>query len=145
MDAPPDVPAQLRATCRELAEVLDAPACVLSRVIGELLIAVAEHAPAGETLHLGHGYLLSDFPLTRVVVEERRRHCVSLADPDPDPKEAALLRELGYDSLLMLPLEADGECWGLIEVYGKGDRRFGDEDTSRAEPVLARAAVLLAG
>jgi GAF domain-containing protein len=140
MDAAPDVPAVLRATCRELVELVGAEGCVLSRVIGELLIEVAEYARSGNQLSLGHGYLIPDFPLTQEVIEQREARTVSLADPDADPNEAALLRELGFETLLMLPLVSRGECWGLVELYGKGDVGFAEEEIRRAGPVLERAA-----
>jgi GAF domain-containing protein len=143
MDAAPDVPALLRATCRELVELVRADGCVLSRVIGELLIEVAEYARSGNQLSLGHGYLIPDFPLTQDVIERREARTVSLADPNPDPNEAALLRELGFETLLMLPLVSRGECWGLVELYGKGGVGFGEDDIRRAVPVVERAAALL--
>jgi hypothetical protein len=45
-------------------EVVDGIACAISRVVGDVLIQVAEHSRDGRTLVLGHGYLISDFPLT---------------------------------------------------------------------------------
>ena len=125
MDASADLAAVLRATCRELVELLGADGCVLSRVIGELLIEVAEHEPSGHQLSLGHGYLIPDFPLTQEVIELREPRTVSLADPNADPNEAKLLRELGFEALLMLPLVSREECWGLVELYGKDGRSFG--------------------
>jgi GAF domain-containing protein len=140
---PSELPAQLRDTCRELVDLLVVPGCVLSRVIGELLIGVAEWAPRGRSLHLGHGYLLSDYPLTREVIETLEPRIVAIDEPDPDPNEVELLRELGFESLLMLPLAASGECWGLVEIYGTDGRRFDEADIRLVEPVLARATALL--
>lgn len=141
-----DVPAVLRDTCRELVEQTEASACLLSRVIGEVLIEVADYA-AGDQKHVsfGHGYLIPDFPLTKEVIERREPRYVSLRDPDADPKEAELLRELGFEALLMLPLISGNECWGLVELYGKNGRRFGDDDAHRAAPVLERTGRALLG
>jgi len=140
---PSELPAQLRDTCRELVDLLAVPGCVLSRVIGELLIGVAEWAPGDQHLDLGHGYLLSDYPLTREVIDELEPRIVAVDEPDSDPSEVALLRELGYEALLMLPLVAEGECWGLVEVYATDGRRFDEADIRRVEPVLGRASALL--
>jgi GAF domain-containing protein len=129
--------------CRELVELLDAPGCVLSRVIGDLLISVAEWAPGGEHIGLGHGYLISDYPLTREVIDRLETRSVTVDGADADPQEVALLRELGFESLLMLPLVAGGACWGLVEVYGGDGRRFDDDDVQRVEAVVARTAQLL--
>ena len=137
------VPGLLRATCTELVEVLDAHACAISRLIGEVLVELVEYAPSRKSLHLGHGYLVPDYPLTQEVIEQGEPRLVSLLDDDPDPSEAVLLRELGFDSLLMLPLRSMGECWGLVEVYLGHGRSFRDEDARVAERVAARAGELI--
>ena len=140
--AGPGIPKLLRSTCVELVAAAEAEACILSRVIGELLIGVTEHSASGRRVSLGHGYLLPDYPLTQEVVELREPRAVSVLDPAADPKEADLLREMGFESLLMLPLEARGECWGLVELYGHGDG-FGDDVVARVRPLLAQATALL--
>jgi GAF domain-containing protein len=124
----------LQALCVELTDLVDGEACNLSRVIGELLVDLLEYTRDGRKIQLGRGYLLSDFPLTREVIELGEPRTVSVLDPTADECEVALLRELGFDSLLMLPLNLDGRCWGLVEVYREGPRTFdgGDVDTARA-------------
>jgi GAF domain-containing protein len=97
-------------------------------VIGDLLVDLIEHKPQGKSDRLGHGYLISDYPLTRAVIEERQPRTVFAGDPDADRAEAQLLAELGFDSLLMVALESDERSWGLIEVYGERGKRFTDED-----------------
>jgi GAF domain-containing protein len=123
----------LGVTARAFVEVLNAPACTISRVIGDLLVDLVQHQREGKPDRLGHGYLISDYPLTRAVIESREPRSVYARDPDADPAETSLLRELGFDSLLMLPLEAEDTAWGLVEVYGDG-RRFdaGDVELARA-------------
>jgi GAF domain-containing protein len=123
----------LGVTARAFVVVLDAPACTISRVIGDLLVDLVQHQREGKPDRLGHGYLISDYPLTRAVIESREPRSVYARDPDADPAETSLLRELGFDSLLMLPLEAEDTAWGLVEVYGDG-RRFdaGDVELARA-------------
>lgn len=132
-DALPDL---LHATTRELVDAVDGTACAISRRVGDVLIQVAEHARDGRTLVLGHGYLISDFPLTRRVLDDDVTARCSLLEESCDESEAALLRELGLDSLLMLPLNYDGGQWGLAEVYVNG-RVFEDEDVERSA-ALAR-------
>jgi GAF domain-containing protein len=128
------LPGLLSTTCRELISVVDAHASAVSRVVGEVLIQVAEKTMDERTLALGHGFLIPDFPLTRTVLDEGTPYTVSILDPDPEPNEADLLRQLELDSLLMLPLVCDDECWGLAEVYVNG-RRFTDEDVAAATPL----------
>ena len=135
------VPGLVHTTCRAVVELLDASACTLSRVIGDLLVDLVEFP--GPTVTHGHGFLIADYPLTREVIERREPRVVSLLDDEPDADEARLLRQLGFDSLLMLPLQTMGRCWGLVEVYARGERRFGDNDVALAERVIALAGELL--
>ncbi len=129
----------LGSTCRELVVLLGASACAISRVLGDLLVALDEHTESGSPLGAGHEYLISDYPLTREVVESGEPRRVSRLDADADPTEAELLEKLGFESLLMVCLPSGGECWGLLEVYAdKG--RF---DEGQAE--LARRLAGLAG
>jgi GAF domain-containing protein len=119
------VPGVLGITARGLVDVLGARGCTISRVIGDLLVDLIQHRSMGEEAEtLGHGYLISDYPLTREVIEQRRPETVFIGDPNTDEREAALLHTLGFDALLMLPIEARGEAWGLVEIYGDAGRRF---------------------
>jgi GAF domain-containing protein len=110
----------LETACRELVDNLNATACAISRVVGDLLVALAEFSHGKEPLELGHEYLISDYPLTLDVVQSGEARAVSLLEDSPEPTEAALLEKLGFESLLMVCLPAAGDCWGLIEVYADG-------------------------
>lgn len=132
----------LGATSVAFVEVLDAPACTISRVIGDLLVDLVQHRRAGKPDRLGHGYLISDYPLTRAVIETREPKTVFAADPDADPAETTLLHELGFDSLLMLAIETQDTAWGLVEVYGNG-RRFDAADVELARMLAAEAGGLI--
>jgi GAF domain-containing protein len=135
----------LSTLCRHLVDELGASACAVSRVVGELLVQVTEHTLDGRTLMVGQGgYLIPDYPLTARVLEQGEPVALSLADPDPDPDEAALLAELGFESLLMVRLALGGKPWALVEVYGDGGRRFEAADVERAEALVATAASELA-
>ena len=129
----------LSTVSRDLVDALDADACGISRAIGDMLILVAEHSgEEGKTIQLGQGYLVSDYPETARVLSERAPRALTLDDTDVDPAEAAILRELGFGSLLMLPLVLQGEPWGLVEVYRADPRPFSDEDARAAQDLLAR-------
>jgi GAF domain len=129
----------LAATCRELVDLLDARASAISRVVGDLLIGLEGHARKGQSpLELAHEYLISDFPLTQEVVEASEPRYMSLLDEQPEPTEAALLEQLGFDSLLMVCLPSGGACWGLVEVYRSGNR-FDEQSAALAEQIAAVA------
>jgi GAF domain-containing protein len=121
------------AAARTFVEIFDASACTISRVIGDLLVDLFQHQKSGKADRLGHGYLISDYPLTRAVIEERRPYAVFQGDEDADPSEVRLLKELGYDSVLMVAIEGEEGAWGLVEVYGEQGRRFEEEDLRVAQ------------
>src|SRR5438552_6918390 len=137
------VPGLLGATARAYVELLDAPTCAISRVIGDLLVDLMQHQKSGKPDRLGHGYLISDYPLTRLVIEERQPQTVSQNDPEPDPNEVKLLQELGYDALLMVAIEAEDGAWGLVEVYGEKGRHFNDEEVELAQDLAGEVGEIL--
>ena len=98
-------------------------------VIGDLLVGLDEHTTSGRPLAHGHEYLISDFPLTREVVEGGEPRWVHRLDPNADEQEATLLSKLGFESLLMVCLPSAGSCWGLVELY----LEHGEFDPERAE------------
>jgi GAF domain-containing protein len=132
----------LEETSRNLVSALDAEACAISRVIGDVLLLVTEAVPPGRTLQLGQGYLVSEYPETALVLERRESRSVCLSDESVDEAEEAVLRTLGYQSLLMLPLVLGGETWGLVEVYRDAPVPFGGVEVRAAAGILARFAAL---
>ena len=122
----------LTSLADELVAQLHADACSISRVIGDVLIMVAEHVHDGTTLQLGQGYLVPDYPQTAEVLATGAPRALTLDDPDVDQGEAAILRDLGFGALVMLPLELNGEPWGLVEVYRRGTRPFTRDEVRRA-------------
>jgi transcriptional regulator with GAF, ATPase, and Fis domain len=132
----------LGAACRELVALLGASACAISRVIGDLLISLDEHSLEGRALGQAHEYLISDFPLTREVVESGEPRWVSRLDEDADVHETELLAKLGFESLLMVCLPADGGCWGLVEVYNERGR-FAEQQAKLAVRLAAETGSLL--
>jgi GAF domain-containing protein len=133
----------LGATAQTLVELLDAPACTISRVIGDLLVDLIQHKQAGKPDRLGHGYLISDYPLTREVIEGREPRTVFSRDPNADPAEVRLLNELGFDSLLMLAIESEGAVWGLVEVYGEKGRDFEQGEIALARGIANEVSELI--
>ena len=112
MEAETTIRALLGTACREAVELFDATACAISRVVGDLLVGLDEHTTSGRPLAHGHEYLISDFPLTREVVDGGVPRWVSRLDPRADEHEATLLSKLGFESLLMVCLPSSGSCWG---------------------------------
>jgi GAF domain-containing protein len=132
LHAAANVPELMRTAARLAAEELTGDGCAISRILGDVLVELAEFAGTRKTLYLGHGYLISDYPVTRQVIELREVRTVYAPDPDADPAEVALLDELGFTSLLMVPVCAADDVWGLAEIYREGVHRFVNADAERA-------------
>ena len=125
--------------CKALVFVVGATACQASRVLGEYVVDANEHALREVWLGDGTAYRLADFPLTEQVLREREPRTLSFADGSVDPAEAFVLRDLGMNALLMLPLYVRGAPWGLVELYEMRLRRFTEDDIAVARFLTAHA------
>lgn len=135
----------LRRAAGVLTELLDASACVVSRLDGDRVRddAVVSHVPYASDPD--GAYLLDDYPETRAVLELGEARAAALSDVHVDPSEAFVLRRLGMHAVLMLPVRVNGEAWGLIEIYDiRRGRRFESLDTTVAGLVVAHVESLLA-
>jgi len=125
--------------CKALVFVVGATGCSVSRVNGEYLVDVTSHAL--RDIELGHAtaFRVGDFPLTGEVLDRGEPRAVSFADGDVDPAEAFVLRDLGMNAVLMLPLRVRGVSWGLVELYEMRLRRFTDDDVAVARFLVREA------
>jgi diguanylate cyclase (GGDEF)-like protein len=130
--------------CKSLVFVVGATACSASRVEGEFLVDATEHALREVWLGDEASYRISDFPLTAETLRSGDARAVSFLDGDVDPAEAFILRELGMNALLLLPLRVGGEVWGLVELYEMRLRRFSEDDVAVARFLAAQAERRLA-
>ena len=126
--------------CKALVFVVGATGCSASRVVGDYIVDGTEHALREVSLGDEAAYRIADFPLTAEVLRSGEARAVSFVDGDVDPAEAFILRDLGMNALLMLPITVSGRPWGLVELYEMRLRRFGEDDVAVAEFVVAQAA-----
>jgi diguanylate cyclase (GGDEF)-like protein len=110
------------------------------------------HRDAVETLSesrwspTGELYPLAGFPVTRRVLSEQVAVQVLAGDPSADPAEVELLRaEGGHRALLMVPIVARGETFGLIEAFSVQERPWSATAVNRARIVSAQLGAVLAG
>jgi GAF domain-containing protein len=136
LQAAATVPELMRLAARRVTDLLGGSGCAISRILGDVLVELAEFAGTRPTLYLGHGYLISDYPLTRDAVETREPRSVYVHDPDADQREVELLLELKFESVLMVPICVGETVWGLAEIYREGVPRFVDVDAERAKRVF---------
>jgi len=129
----------LRIASRHLTMLLDAKACLVSQVEDGLLREVADYACTTSQVARGLSYYLTDYPTTAAVLESRVPCSISADDPGADAAELFVLREMEMQSVLLVPIVADGRVWGLVEVYDQDGRRFGDKDVRLAQALAAEA------
>lgn len=73
-------------------------------------------------------YRLSDDPATKQVLETGNTIEAHLTDPTTDGNERRLMSTFGYASLLMIPIDVDGEAVGLLEFAHRSPRRWTSQD-----------------
>jgi diguanylate cyclase (GGDEF)-like protein len=129
----------LSRLCKGLVFVVGATACSASRVVGGYLVDAVDHA--FREVSLGHEatYRISDFPFTAETLRLGEPRAVSFLEGEVEPAEAFILRELGMNAMLMLPVRVRGSSWGLIELYEMRLRRFTEDDMSLARFLVAHA------
>jgi diguanylate cyclase (GGDEF)-like protein len=118
--------------CRALTFVIGATGCAASLVKGNRLFDVARHTLRDVSLGADATYLIDDFPLTKETLASGRSRAISFLDEDLDRAEAFILRELGMNACLLVPLVVAGKPWGLVELYEARMRRY-----ARDEEVVA--------
>jgi diguanylate cyclase (GGDEF)-like protein len=72
------------------------------------LAAGEERFPSDET------YLISEFPLVSLMIDEARPWQMDVNDPDGDPAERELLKRLDVVSAVAAPVLAEGRVWGEL-------------------------------
>jgi diguanylate cyclase (GGDEF)-like protein len=125
--------------CKALVFIVGATGCLASRVVGDYVVDATKHALREVSLGDEAAYRIADFPLTAEVLRTGKPRVVSFVDGEVDPAEAFILRELGMNALLMLPLRVRGEPWGLVELYEMRLRRFTDDDIVLSQFLTAQA------
>ena len=89
-------------------------------------------------------YLVENYPATGHALGSGDAVEIRSEDPGADPAEVRLLRELGYRSLLIVPvLNADQVAIAVIEVYSIGNRTWSDLDRAVMAQVTLAVAVTL--
>jgi len=96
------------------------------------LVNVGERGPDEERFPEDETYSMDDYPALRVAMREGGSAFGAVDDPDTDPAHRELLKRLGKESSLAVPIMLAGEPWGELEVMtaprhprlAKGDETF---------------------
>jgi putative nucleotidyltransferase with HDIG domain len=133
----------LKVASRELTFLFNAEACLVSQLDEGLLREIADYARSRRQVARGLSYYLSDYPATEAVLESRMPSAISTSDPGADPAEVFVLREMDMQAVLLIPLVAENEPWGLIEVYDSRARSFSAGERHLAELAATQIGALL--
>ncbi len=129
-----------------LAEAVEAIQAELGA--DEVLISMID---ADELVVVGRGgpdrgeqrFRIADYPETERLLREQDTVQIHVTDPEADPAEVELLRELGYRSLLMLPISCAGRAIGLFEAYSAAGRPFSRFEIGRARIIALQLGATL--
>jgi EAL domain-containing protein (putative c-di-GMP-specific phosphodiesterase class I) len=125
----------IEAICAELG----ADEVLISLIDGEELVVVGRGGPdRGQ-----ERYRIADYPETDRLLREQGTMQIHVTDPEADPTEVELLRELGYRSLLMLPVSCAGRAIGLFEAYSAAGRPFSRFEIGRARIIALQVGATL--
>jgi len=143
------VMAVLERLTRGISFVVGATGTVISKIEGPRLRDLTTHVLRDVSLGEEETYLISDYPVTKSVLETQRLKSLSFLDEDLDSAEAFVLRELQMNAAMLLPLVVGERSWGLVEIYDMRMRRFTAEEEEVARFLVAQAGrrieVLAAG
>jgi diguanylate cyclase (GGDEF)-like protein/PAS domain S-box-containing protein len=109
----------LRAVLDPIRQLLEVDEVTLSLLTadGVMVETIVSHDE-----NLDPFFTLDDYPATAAVLETGEAAQVLASDPTADPAEVRLLIELGYRSLLMVPLLAGARSIGVLEASAIDER-----------------------
>ena len=121
-----------------------ATATLVSRLENDVLRTAAAYSLVPLKQLEEWDYLVDDYPVTRLVLDERVARGISLADERIDAAEEYVLRQLGMHEVLMLPVVVDDGAWGLVEIYDSMTHPFGPAEEAVAQLLVGHLSALLA-
>ena len=133
---------------RQIAAFLEADFCGISRwdVENRLARPFVYYAKESDTVKSEYlvPYSLDDYPLSLWVLETSQVAQVHLDDPEGDAAEKGFLEEVGSCTVLLLPLFAQDQKIGLIEVYDNQRAHvFTDDQIARVQVLANHAGVAI--
>ncbi|HUH06496.1 MAG TPA: sensor domain-containing diguanylate cyclase, partial [Egibacteraceae bacterium] len=134
----------------EACSTLSAASLSISRLDGparrlQTLVNVGRLGPGEERRPSAEFYQLADFPEVLVSLQAGYPYLAAVDDPDTDPAERDLLRALGKDAAVTIPIMCEQGLWGeLWATTAPGSPRFTWEDLSFLFAVTGHVAAAIA-
>lgn len=133
------VPGEVAEALGVLTRLMLVDDVALSQVRHREMAVVSHHAWTTG----GSVYRLDDYPATQRALDTGEPVAVRVDDSTSDQDEVRLLREIGYGSLLIVPVVHDGEQLGVIELYARTCRAWSEQEVLLAQEAARSTAVAL--
>lgn len=130
----------------QVTRILECDACVIYEYVHaeQLARVVADFERSGRRCVPQGPYRLSDYPVTRQVMEERITATIDRDDPAADAAEVAALRAAGDAQMTLMPLVYGERSLGMLEaVWHAKTRRRTRQELRIARAVADQAAVAI--
>ncbi len=141
-----DLPELLAEIARQVTTLLNCHFCAISEYDEEsrVVTVLADFDNSGRRWPDYRPYTVTEFPLTRRVLNEQEIAVVNVGDPNADPAEVAIMRRYGSRGLLLVPLIHQGRSVGLLEAIDHlRERRWTRQELRLARALASQAAVAL--
>ena len=138
----------LEVIAAESLAALDAASFSISRWERErgvlrTLINVGELGPGEERWPHDEYYPLAEYGEVAELLRQGEVYVNAVDAPDADPAATQLLRELGKESELAVPVMYESAMWGELWATGAGGRRFGPDDIRLLKAIAAQVSVAI--
>jgi diguanylate cyclase (GGDEF)-like protein len=135
----------LVSSCRRLCEITEAPICsVYVLEDGGLRCRAGVLDGEVDPVWMAQSFSLEQWVTTRIALETRATQAIrDLSDPRLGAEQRASMAERGEVSLLVVPLVAQGEAFGAVELVDRRPRRYRPDELSTIEAVCSAAALAI--
>ncbi len=135
----------LNTVTLEMTKLLGVESCTLSEWnrAENRLTRMARYNPDGwwNTHLAAQIQRLTEYPVTREVLEEQVTEQMTLQQPNIDPAEAAYMRQANFKTRMLLPMIFKGQVLGLVELAdSRAERIFTPPEISLAQLLANQAA-----
>jgi GAF domain-containing protein len=114
---------------------------------GDTMHVVADYSVEADGLIEGsdeiESFRLSEFPATARALETVAALVVDVDDPEADPAEVAYMHEWGTETMAIIPLTAEGEPIGVMELEWRGREQYRPELLGIVRTLGNQAAVAI--
>jgi len=141
-----DINSILSTVAEKMAQAVGGTACVISEwsLDANASVILAEfNSEYGSSNGSNEPPFVSLYPAAYRRLSNQEPMTIRVDDLDTDPAEVTLLRELGWGTVLALPLMAAYHILGHVEIYDTRRRDFNEADVRLAATLAGQAAVAI--